>query len=138
MLERTALALALILLGMAAYLLFQRVHRARATAAVTAVRSTERQRAADRRPAVLYFRTDHCAPCHTQARILDQLAAQYGDRLSIEKIDAAADRGQADRFGVFTVPTTLIVDRQGVVRHANYGLADTRKLEGQVQALLDA
>jgi len=34
---------------------------------------------------------------------------------------------------VFTLPTTLIVDPHGTVRHANYGLVDARKLAGQLR-----
>ena len=45
------------------------------------------------------------------------------------------EQAKAERYGVFTLPTTLIVDPKGTVRHANYGLADSRKLANQLRAL---
>jgi thiol-disulfide isomerase/thioredoxin len=87
------------------------------------------------RPSVLYFRSDSCAPCVMQWRFLQQLQAQYGDQVQIEKIDADLDRAAAERFGIFTLPTTLVVDATGQVKHANYGLADVGKLARQVASI---
>ena len=50
-------------------------------------------------------------------------------------MDADVDQAKAERYGVFTLPTTLIVDPMGTVRHVNYGLADTRKLASQLRTL---
>jgi thiol-disulfide isomerase/thioredoxin len=123
------LTVLLIALGFGAYAMGQRWHLRRASHQTGPVRSG--------RPAVLYFRSDHCAPCATQWRFLEQVQAQFGDGLAIEKIDADLESEKTERFGVFTLPTTLLMDARGVVRHANYGLADTRKLGAQVQGLLN-
>ena len=53
----------------------------------------------------------------------------------VEKVDADKDQAAAERYGVFTLPTTLIVDRTGRVRHANYGLTDARRLASQLNSL---
>ena len=87
------------------------------------------------KPAILYFRSDACVPCSTQGRFLQQLQAEFGDRIVVEKVDADMEQARAERYGVFTLPTTLIVDPQGTVRHANYGLTDTRKLASQLRAV---
>ncbi len=131
MLERLLIAAALIVLGLAAYRLFAQWHRARASHAAVSQHSTPATT-----PAILYFRSDQCAPCTTQARFLEQLAAQYGPRVAIQKIDADREPETAGRYGIFTIPTTLVLDQAGQVRHANYGLADTRKLTAQVQPLV--
>lgn len=131
MLERLLIAAALIALGLVAYRLFAHWHRTRASGAARSQDAT-----ADATPAILYFRSDRCAPCTTQARFLEQLAAQYGPRVAIHKIDADREPEAAGRYGIFTIPTTLVVDQTGQVRHANYGLADTRKLIAQVQPLV--
>lgn len=88
------------------------------------------------RPSILYFRSDYCPPCTAQWRFLEQLQQRYGERIAVEKIDADKDSEKAGEYGVFTLPTTLIVDPQGVVRHANYGLANERKLTSQVEELM--
>jgi thiol-disulfide isomerase/thioredoxin len=123
MLERLLIALFVMAIGVGLYLLFQRRQQARATAAFEPTG----------KPTVLYFRSDACAPCATQARFLDMVRGQFGDLIAIEKIDADVDRERAERFGVFTLPTTLIIDAAGKVRHANYGLAEPVKLAAQLR-----
>ncbi len=125
MFERLLLTVGLILLGIAAYVVLRQMHLRRAS----------RVAAAAGKPAILYFRSDTCAPCKAQGRFLEQLQAEFGDQILVEKVDADADQATAERYGVFTLPTTLIVDPQGTVRHANYGLADARKLAGQLRSL---
>jgi thiol-disulfide isomerase/thioredoxin len=61
----------------------------------------------------LYFRSDYCAPWVTQARFLQELQAEFGGRVAIEKIDVEIESQKARSYGVFTLPTTLIVDRTG-------------------------
>jgi thiol-disulfide isomerase/thioredoxin len=158
MAERLLIAAALVACGLLAYQLFAAWHRGRATRARAAditlaadiplaaditlaadiPPAAETASAAPPAAAVLYFRSDHCAPCLTQARFLDQLAAEFGARVTVQKIDADREREAADRYGIFTVPTTLVIDGTGTVRHANYGLADTRQLTAQIQPLLGA
>lgn len=87
-------------------------------------------------PSLLYFRGDSCAVCPTQTRFVDQLAAQWDGRLRVERIDAERDADTALRYRVFTLPTTVLVDRNGKVQHINYGLTDAQKLERQLSALL--
>ena len=125
MTERLVLTLVIALAGLAAFLAFRTLQMRRAGQAAIAAG----------KPAILYFRSDHCAPCQTQARFLEQLASEWGERVVIEKVDADTEPARAEQFGVFSLPTTLVVDECGQVRHANYGLADTRKLSGQLSAL---
>jgi thioredoxin 1 len=125
MLERALVALVLAALAVAIYRLVRSVQLHRASRATAPAGKL----------AVLYFGTDVCAPCTTQDWFLQQLQAQFGDQVVIEKIDADAEQETAARYGVFTVPTTLVVDADGRVRNANYGLADTRKLAAQLMAI---
>jgi thiol-disulfide isomerase/thioredoxin len=122
MADRLLIALIVMAAGVGLYRLFQRWQQARASSAFEPTG----------KPTVLYFRSDTCAPCLTQARFLEQVRRQFGDRVAIEKIDADVERGRADRFGVFTVPTTLVMDAEGKVRHANYGLVEPAKLAAQL------
>ena len=147
MLDRVLIAAFLILAGIGAFWVFRQQHLHRATAAL-AGRSTpitNRPPGAGAeppasglpagKPALLYFRSDACVPCVAQARFIQQLQAEYGDGLLVEKVDADKDQAAAERYGVFTLPTTLVVDRTGRVRHANYGLTDARRLASQLASL---
>jgi thiol-disulfide isomerase/thioredoxin len=125
MLERLAIAVLLVGLGLAAYFLLKSWQLRRASQATAGIK----------RASILFFQGDRCAACAAQWRFLEELRAKLDDQIAIERVDADVDTQRAARYAVFTVPTTLIVDRSGVVRHANYGLADARKLAGQVQSL---
>lgn len=131
MLERLAISLVLIATLLVAYRLFETRHKARASSA-TSPRAGE----VARQPSLLYFRSDHCTPCVTQAQFLQQLPEQMTRRIKIEQIDAEKERDVAARYGVFTLPTTMLVDRQGSVRHVNYGLIDAHKLTSQLESVL--
>ena len=67
-----------------------------------------------------------------KAAYLEQAQAAFSEQVAIQKINADVDQETASRYGIFTVPTTLVVDRKGIVRHINYGLTDVRKLTHQL------
>lgn len=130
MTDRIVIALLVMAGGVAAYLLLQAWQRRKASVAFAQTGAAPA--GAPGRATILYFRSDHCAPCAAQSRYLDQLSAQLGESVAVRKIDADVDTELASRFGVFTVPTTLVVDAAGQVRHANYGLTDAGKLKAQL------
>jgi thioredoxin 1 len=124
MVERLVLALVLGLLSTGAFTLFRHDHLRRASKLAPATG----------KPLLLYFRSDTCAPCVAQGHYVRQLQAEYGDRFLIRKVDVEAEQAITERYGVFTLPTTLIVDSSGAVKHANYGLTDAVKLASQLFA----
>ena len=81
-------------------------------------------------PAILYFRSDHCAPCTTQKRFLEELTATQPVRL--ETIDVEREPARAAQFNIMTLPTTVVVGANGQVKEINYGLADATKLARQL------
>ena len=87
-------------------------------------------------PTLLYFRSDTCAVCPTQGRYVEEVANGWNGRLSIRKIDTDTEPETAQRFGVMTLPTTILVDDNGAVRDVNYGLTNAHKLNKQVARVL--
>jgi hypothetical protein len=79
-------------------------------------------------PYILYFTGENCAICRThQEPALSKLVG-----VRIDKVDAIAERELADRFHVYTLPTTVVMSPEGRSFHVNYGYAPTNKLERQL------
>jgi cytochrome c biogenesis protein CcmG, thiol:disulfide interchange protein DsbE len=111
---------------------------------------------------VVDFWATWCDPCREQLPFLDTLAARYGpsgllvvavafdeERAAVEAFLTAApvtfpilwDRAGeqlSPRLGIDRLPTTVLVDRRGLVRsvHLGYGRAEGEKLEAEVRRLL--
>jgi thioredoxin 1 len=114
------------MLGTTAYATFKRRHVRVLGDMETAVSQT---------PTILYFASDSCAACPSQARYLEQLLTEWPDGLVIQKVDTEVEPETAAKYGVFTLPTTILIDQQGDVREINYGLTHTQKLNQQVASL---
>jgi hypothetical protein len=82
-------------------------------------------------PAVLYFSTEACVQCRLQQTpVLERFTAETG--IVVHKLDAVLQAELADFYGVMTVPTTVVLDRQRRPVSINYGLASLAKLTEQV------
>jgi thioredoxin-like negative regulator of GroEL len=85
-------------------------------------------------PTILYFTTPTCAPCQTQQTpALKRVQSEMGDTVQIVRVDATEHPDDADRWGVFSAPTTFVLDAGGRTRAVNYGVADDQKLKRQLQ-----
>ena len=79
-------------------------------------------------PYILYFTGEGCTVCRTHQ---EPALAKLGT-VRIDKVDAIADRTLADRFNVYTLPTTVVMSPEGRALHVNYGYATAPKLERQL------
>ena len=79
-------------------------------------------------PYILYFTGDSCTVCRTHQE--PALAKLGGVR--VDKVDAVAERSLADKFHVYTLPTTVVMAPDGHAVHVNYGYAPAPKLERQL------
>jgi hypothetical protein len=79
-------------------------------------------------PYIIYFTGDSCTVCKTHQ---EPALARLGS-VRIDKVDAVAERDLADRFSVYTLPTTVVMSAEGAALHVNYGYAPAPKLERQL------
>ena len=113
-------AVSVVVLAVAGLEVF-RSRRARLLAAgATALASDE--------PYILYFTGESCTVCKTHQ---EPALARLGD-VRIDRVDAVAERELAERFYVYTLPTTVVMASDGRALHVNYGYAPVRKLERQL------
>ncbi|HUL98040.1 MAG TPA: thioredoxin [Mycobacterium sp.] len=63
---------------------------------------------ANDRPVLVDFWATWCSPCRMVAPVLEEIAAEKGDALTIAKIDIDANPGTARDFQVISIPTLIL------------------------------
>lgn len=63
---------------------------------------------------IIQFSTPSCGQCPQQAEILESLAADRTD-VDFEKMDATEEVAEANKYGVRSVPSTVVLDDEGSV-----------------------
>ncbi|QQS51837.1 MAG: thioredoxin [Bacteroidota bacterium] len=66
-----------------------------------------------KKPAIIDFYADWCAPCRMVAPILEELKTEYGDKLDIYKINTENEQELAGMFGIQSIPSLLFVPAEG-------------------------
>lgn len=107
---------------------------------------------------VLRFWADWCKFCEPEMKLIDTVRERHGGRFAILAVNAGQDKVTveafmkklgvgypsaldesskiAKRYGVVGLPTTFLIDGQGIVRGKLIGEADEAMFERHVQALL--
>lgn len=130
---RSALAIAIIVLGVFAYWLINQRLLVRARSNVFTLFSQ-----LPNKPVIVYFTTPDCAPCKTVQRpALSRVMQLLGDGLEVVEIDATQRPDLAKQWGVMSVPTTFLLDARGEARYVNNGVTRAEKLMEQIETLSD-
>jgi thioredoxin 1 len=56
-------------------------------------------------PVLVDFYADWCGPCKMMAPVVEQIADQYRDRVTVGKLDTDAATSIAVRYGIMGIPT---------------------------------
>jgi len=87
------------------------------------------------RPVLVDFWAEWCGPCKMIAPILEQIATEYGDRLTVAKVDVEASQSTAMKYGIRSIPT-LMLFKGGVVEAQHVGMLSKEQLSTLLQAKL--
>ena len=83
------------------------------------------------KPVLVDFWAEWCPPCKMIAPILEQLEAEYGERLTIAKLNGDDHPEIARRYGILGFPT-LNLYRDGEVVHQIVGAKPKRLLKAEL------
>ena len=63
-----------------------------------------------------------CIPCRMMMPILEELEAEYADRLTVKFIDVKEDKSAWPKYGIRVIPTQIFYDGQGreLFRHEGF------------------
>ena len=130
---RSALAIAIIVVGILGYWLMNQRLLVRAKSNIFTLFNQ-----LPNKPVIVYFTTPDCAPCKTVQRpALNRVTQLLGDSLEVVEIDATQRPDLAKTWGVMSVPTTFLLDARGEARYVNNGVTRAEKLMEQLQTFSD-
>jgi thioredoxin 1 len=81
------------------------------------------------------FWAQWCPPCHMLSPVLDEIAAELSDKLTVAKVNVDENQVIAQRYGILAMPT-LTVFRNGEIISQVVGARPKRRLLAELNALL--
>lgn len=86
-------------------------------------------------PVVVDFWAPWCQPCRMIAPVLENLAGEYADRVTIAKVNTDENSQWANTYGVQGIPTLLFI-KDGKVQDTIVGVAPISLIKSKMDGLL--
>lgn len=80
------------------------------------------------RPAIVDFYADWCGPCKMIAPALEEIAAAYGDKIYVYKVNVDEAYEIADAFNISAIPTLIFIPMEGKA-YKNVGYVEKEQIE---------
>ncbi|HEX6997279.1 MAG TPA: thioredoxin [Gammaproteobacteria bacterium] len=87
------------------------------------------------KPVLVDFWAAWCGPCRAVGPVIETLAADYADRLTVAKVDVDAHPSLAAEYRVRSIPTVMLI-ADGEVRRVLVGARSAEEYRAEVERLL--
>lgn len=88
------------------------------------------------RPVLVKFEAPWCGPCKAMKPMIDEIATEYGDKLSIVTLDIDSNNKTPHKYGIRGVPTLMLFDK-GTVMAQKVGLQRKADVVALLQNVVD-
>lgn len=88
------------------------------------------------KPVIVDFWAPWCGPCKMVAPILDKIAKDYADKLTVTKVNTDESSEWAGKYGVQGIPTLLMMNA-GKIVHRQVGALPEPMLRDVIDQFLD-
>ena len=84
------------------------------------------------KPVLIDFWAEWCAPCKTISPLVELLADEYEEQITVVKVNVDEDPDLASRYGIRSIPTLSVIKRGEVVASRS-GISSARVLRDFVE-----
>jgi thioredoxin-like negative regulator of GroEL len=86
---------------------------------------------------ILSFSSPDCHQCkQLQAPALERVLEARQENVAVMKVDVTTEQDLTQAYRVLTVPSTVVLDKEGQAHAVNYGFTNTHRLLAQVDEVL--
>ena len=78
-------------------------------------------------PVLVDFWAEWCGPCKMFAPVLDEIAKEYGDKVTVAKLDIDANPSTPGKYGIRGIPT-LMLFKNGTMEAQKVGAVSKTQL----------